>query len=271
MKMWASFFRKIVVLTISLIGFVAAPEFANAQDAQVLSVQEFLITEGFSTGRADGFMGPRTRRALIAFQNEHGIEPVGEIDQQIIDFIAEARLQAAKYDSSLDGLILVVAPPPLESFLDEGAEAPRHNFWGSDSDFVQNPPPLVAPTQADQPILIGVSLLPSNEMQEIATPYRSPMNLKTAFWIAAFGGGLFWLHKRRRKIKSPVETLAGSAIDGVGILALAGNVDKSVSEPSKKPLHVPPKDTDASTQPPPRPISIAMGPSTSEAAFSAKF
>ena len=41
-----------------------------------------LKEKGFDSGEADEVLGPRTRKALIAFQRQQGLEPSGEIDQR---------------------------------------------------------------------------------------------------------------------------------------------------------------------------------------------
>jgi peptidoglycan hydrolase-like protein with peptidoglycan-binding domain len=40
-----------------------------------------LKEKGFDAGEADGVLGPRTRKALIAFQRQQGLQP-GQIDQR---------------------------------------------------------------------------------------------------------------------------------------------------------------------------------------------
>jgi peptidoglycan hydrolase-like protein with peptidoglycan-binding domain len=49
---------------------------------QVRQAQMVLKEKGFDAGEADGVLGPRTRKALIAFQRQQGLEPSGEIDQR---------------------------------------------------------------------------------------------------------------------------------------------------------------------------------------------
>jgi Putative peptidoglycan binding domain len=49
---------------------------------QIRQVQMVLKEKGFEAGEADGVLGPRTRKALIAFQRQQGLEPSGEIDQR---------------------------------------------------------------------------------------------------------------------------------------------------------------------------------------------
>jgi peptidoglycan hydrolase-like protein with peptidoglycan-binding domain len=49
---------------------------------QVRQAQKVLKEKGFDVGEVDGVLGPRTRKALIAFQRQRGLEPSGEIDQR---------------------------------------------------------------------------------------------------------------------------------------------------------------------------------------------
>jgi hypothetical protein len=54
----------------------------NLTHDQALQAQKLLKAKGFDLGNIDGILGPRTRRALIAFQRQQGLEPSGQIDQQ---------------------------------------------------------------------------------------------------------------------------------------------------------------------------------------------
>jgi lipoprotein-anchoring transpeptidase ErfK/SrfK len=47
-----------------------------------LTLQAALDRSGFSPGEIDGRPGPVTKRALAAFQQEHGLAPTGEIDDK---------------------------------------------------------------------------------------------------------------------------------------------------------------------------------------------
>jgi peptidoglycan hydrolase-like protein with peptidoglycan-binding domain len=49
---------------------------------QVRQAQMLLREKGFDVGEVDGVLGPRTRRALIAFQRRQGLEASGQIDQR---------------------------------------------------------------------------------------------------------------------------------------------------------------------------------------------
>jgi hypothetical protein len=49
---------------------------------QLQQAQTLLNEKGFNVGDVDGVLGPRTRRAVMAFQRQRGLEPSGQIDQQ---------------------------------------------------------------------------------------------------------------------------------------------------------------------------------------------
>jgi peptidoglycan hydrolase-like protein with peptidoglycan-binding domain len=53
----------------------------NLSRDEIRRVQMVLNQKGFSVGKLDGVLGPRTRNALIAFQRQQGLEPTGGIDQ----------------------------------------------------------------------------------------------------------------------------------------------------------------------------------------------
>ena len=54
----------------------------NLTREQLQQAQTLLNEKGFNVGDVDGVLGPRTRRAVMAFQRQRGLEPSGQIDQQ---------------------------------------------------------------------------------------------------------------------------------------------------------------------------------------------
>jgi hypothetical protein len=54
----------------------------NLTREQLQQAQALLKEKGFDVGDVDGVLGPRTRRAVMAFQRQRGLEPSGQIDQQ---------------------------------------------------------------------------------------------------------------------------------------------------------------------------------------------
>ena len=55
-------------------GYDSSDQYA---DSPVAAAQERLAREGYYRGRIDGVFGPETRRALMAFQRDHGLNPTG--------------------------------------------------------------------------------------------------------------------------------------------------------------------------------------------------
>lgn len=59
-------------------------------DDIVRSGQEALQRHGFDVGAIDGILGPRTRAALLAFQQRRGLPPSGGFDAQTLDALEVA-------------------------------------------------------------------------------------------------------------------------------------------------------------------------------------
>ncbi len=56
----------------------------------VTGAQSRLNNLGFPAGKADGILGPNTRRALLEFQRAHGLEESGELDEATSAKLLEA-------------------------------------------------------------------------------------------------------------------------------------------------------------------------------------
>lgn len=50
--------------------------------ASVKQVQEKLSQQGYEVGPVDGIFGPKTQQALRKFQEDKGVQPTGQIDEQ---------------------------------------------------------------------------------------------------------------------------------------------------------------------------------------------
>jgi hypothetical protein len=50
----------------------------------VVAVQRLIRAEGYDPGTIDGLVGPRTRRAIQAYQRNGGLSPTGQIDQELL-------------------------------------------------------------------------------------------------------------------------------------------------------------------------------------------
>jgi|ERR1051325_8441127 peptidoglycan hydrolase-like protein with peptidoglycan-binding domain len=55
---------------------------ANASEDQITAAQEQLKAAGLYTGGVDGIMGPLTKQAIQQFQQQHGLQVTGALDQQ---------------------------------------------------------------------------------------------------------------------------------------------------------------------------------------------
>jgi predicted small secreted protein len=53
--------------------------------AEIREVQTALNRGGFNVGEPNGVLGPRTKKALAAFQKQHGFEATGKIDRATLD------------------------------------------------------------------------------------------------------------------------------------------------------------------------------------------
>jgi hypothetical protein len=56
----------------------------NLSREQIRQAQTILKQKGFDVGDIDGKLGPRTRKALMAYQQQQGLQATGQIDQQTI-------------------------------------------------------------------------------------------------------------------------------------------------------------------------------------------
>jgi peptidoglycan hydrolase-like protein with peptidoglycan-binding domain len=65
-------------------GVGAAGGTVHLGPEQIRQAQTVLKQKGFDVGLADGIMGPRTRKALIAFQQQQGLQGTGQIDQRTV-------------------------------------------------------------------------------------------------------------------------------------------------------------------------------------------
>jgi hypothetical protein len=60
----------------------AATNAVTPDRSQLKQAQQQLRSAGLYKGRIDGQMGPRTRQAVIAFQQQHNLSTTGRLDQQ---------------------------------------------------------------------------------------------------------------------------------------------------------------------------------------------
>ncbi|HMF96370.1 MAG TPA: N-acetylmuramidase domain-containing protein [Vicinamibacterales bacterium] len=53
----------------------------------IRAAQLFLTFRGFHPGPIDGFVGPRTRAALVAFQQQNNLSPTGLVDDDLLEVL----------------------------------------------------------------------------------------------------------------------------------------------------------------------------------------
>jgi len=98
----------LLLITVSIFGTTA-----TAQDADVQSVQSALSELGYDPGSADGFMGPKTRSAIEAFQRDREIPITGRVD--------EATLLTIRQNVKQPQEVLQPAAPVPETKTDNGS------------------------------------------------------------------------------------------------------------------------------------------------------
>ena len=91
--------RRLIVALLALIAVAGSIEVLAAPDARVEAVQRRLAELGYEPGPADGLMGPRTREAIGALQQDRGLPRSGRIDAATIEALGlnvEAPASAAQ-------------------------------------------------------------------------------------------------------------------------------------------------------------------------------
>lgn len=63
---------------------------ATADSESVRRAQAFLSVLGYAPGTIDGLMGERTRQAIMAFENDHGLPLTGRVDSVLIERLERA-------------------------------------------------------------------------------------------------------------------------------------------------------------------------------------
>ncbi len=65
-------------------GNYSSSQQQGQQDSHVRDVQQTLKQQGFNPGPVDGVMGPRTEQALRTFQQAHGLQASGSLDERTL-------------------------------------------------------------------------------------------------------------------------------------------------------------------------------------------
>jgi tellurite resistance protein len=82
-------FVRYFIIFILVIAASCVSNQTYAQDPQLESVQVFLTEQGYELGKADGFMGPKTKAAIESFQQEKGLNITGDVDPTTLVAIQE--------------------------------------------------------------------------------------------------------------------------------------------------------------------------------------
>ena len=57
---------------------------SNVGQTEIMQAQQALNQKGFDAGKADGILGPRTKRALSSFQQSQGLQRSGRLDDKTL-------------------------------------------------------------------------------------------------------------------------------------------------------------------------------------------
>ena len=64
--------------------YVSTPDAYVSTDDLAAEVQEELTRRGYDPGAIDGVLGPQTRSAIAAYQEDHGMAATGRIDRSLV-------------------------------------------------------------------------------------------------------------------------------------------------------------------------------------------
>ncbi|HET7085114.1 MAG TPA: peptidoglycan-binding domain-containing protein [Rhizomicrobium sp.] len=114
-----------------------------SDERTILAAQRALAVLGYNGGKADGVLGPATRRAIQAFQKDHGLAEDGRLTFALADMLNSVVAQLAKSQS------ITVAAGDSIIFADGGVDSATHERsvqWDQDRGIV-----AVRPSTADWP------------------------------------------------------------------------------------------------------------------------
>jgi peptidoglycan hydrolase-like protein with peptidoglycan-binding domain len=69
---------------------------------QIRQVQTVLKQKGFDVGVADGLVGPRTRKAVIAFQQQQGLQATGQSDERTVAALGISAGSGQEHSGGID-------------------------------------------------------------------------------------------------------------------------------------------------------------------------
>lgn len=113
---------------------------------EVKKVQRWLAALGYAVGAADGVYGPATRRAVLAFQDEHALPTTGAVDSATMSAL-QAELEGASAPTPGESPADAVAPAPSPPVAPPASEPPP-------APVVESPPaPVIeTPSAAEVPL-----------------------------------------------------------------------------------------------------------------------
>lgn len=96
-----------VFSVVILVGLLLSldPGLAWSLDTKIMQAQQKLSVMGYDPGAVDGVLGPRTRQALQAFQQDHDLPSTGTLDAQTLEALGFIT-PATRFES------LPLQPPP---------------------------------------------------------------------------------------------------------------------------------------------------------------
>jgi uncharacterized protein (TIGR02594 family) len=160
------------------------PPAAVYAEALVKAIQQALLDKGYpQVGQVDGAYGDKTRKAIIAFQDDHDLpmtgEPTGDLLAAILG--AEVKAQPEARAEATPAEVREVVPEVRATFFSK--------VWG-----------LIAGTGAM--IAAGFNWLAGNfaEVREQVQPILDAFgDIPIWLYLAVFGGFAFWLWQQSRK------------------------------------------------------------------------
>ena len=138
---------------------------------QVNALQEALNALGYDCGEADGIFGPATERAVLAWQQDEGMDVDGVMPPEQLDaLLAEAASAPKPADASEPSVKSEDAPAPESTDAPENASTPKPAITPEAAGIPENAP---SPKPTDAPENASASE-PAEAPEAIASPTPTP-------------------------------------------------------------------------------------------------
>lgn len=122
-----SLIRFALTITVAANLIVAFPNgWAFSQSNEVRQAQIKLNSTGYDAGPADGFSGPKTRRAIAAFQNANGLPDTGELDEQTTRLLLGLENESDPEAQQPATTVRSIESRAIEPVVAAGDDAERH-------------------------------------------------------------------------------------------------------------------------------------------------